>query len=387
MADALPRRVLPVLGDPALFDGRWPDAPYHLVGSATGLRRLLDWPAVDAILNDQVLRVPAFRMAKDNELLPITSLTRPDRATTQAVKGIADPVRVAAELGRGATLVLQGLHQCWPPLRAVTRRLAGEVGHPVFVNAYLTPRSERGFGAHHDPYHAWLVQAEGAKSWRLWAPDRDPAVDRPDLDVVLAEGDVLWIPRGWWHTGGSGDRPSLHLTITVRATKATDVLHAVVDDLACRAELVRELPPNALLDADSATSTVSDVVAEVVRLIAELEPAALADRITAARLAQFDPLPARPVAAVLHDDGDPVFHTHPEGVLHSATDKSSAQLRTADSVVTMALDQLPACRELVSGDAEFRLDEVGGAVTEELLDQLVDARLVCAGPCRRAEVP
>jgi hypothetical protein len=74
-------------------------------------------------------------------------------------------------------------------------------------------------------------------------------------------------------------------------------------------------------------------------------------------------------------------------VLHSAADKSSARLRTADSVVTMAPDQLPACRELLSGDAEFRLEEVGGAVTGELLDQLVDARLVCAGPCRRAEGP
>ncbi|WP_158558509.1 MULTISPECIES: JmjC domain-containing protein [unclassified Streptomyces] len=223
--------VLDALGDPAWFTDDWPATPYHRVGSASELRTTMTWSALDTILNDQGLQAPAFRMARNHQLVPAERVPRPERHTSQAVQGLADPVRIGAELADGATLVLQGLQRFWPPLADTCRRLAADIGHPVFVNAYLTPRAEQGFGAHHDPYHAWLTQVSGSKSWRLWAPDHDPAKDPADLEVVLAEGDVLWIPRGWWHSGSSGSEPSLHLTFTVWATKLDAVLRALLAEV------------------------------------------------------------------------------------------------------------------------------------------------------------
>lgn len=380
-----PRQVLPALGDPFLFDDRWPDTPYHSVHSAVGLQATLTWSAIDTLLNDQAIRVPAFRMAQDNKLLPVQSITRWDRARTQPGRELADPVRIMTEMGNGATLVLQGLHRRWPPLRDVTRQLAAEIGHAVSVNAYLTPRSARGFGAHHDPHHAWFAQIEGAKTWQLWAPDSDPTADRPDQQVVLAEGDVLWIPRGWWHAGSSGDRPSLHLTFTVLATKLDDVFRAMVDELAQRTELSRELPPNALRDEHRTSMTVADAAAEITRLIAEMNADALAGRVIDTRLDQFDPLPAQPVTAVLNGDHDGHFHTHPEGILHSATDESCLRLRTTDTVLTVAPEQVVACQALLGRTDTFRLDEIGEPLNggdQNLLGRLIDARLVCAAACR-----
>lgn len=386
--DSVPQsRVLSSFGDPGLFDGSWPHQPYHGVRVAKDLRTTLDWRSVDAILADQGIRLPAFRMAKDNKLVPVQSITRPDTATSQGIRGLADPVGILAELGRGATLVLQGLHRFWPPLRGVTRRLAAEVGHAVFANAYLTPRCAQGFGPHHDPYHAWLVQTEGAKAWRLWAPDRDPATDQPDQAILLTEGDVLWIPRGWWHSGTSGDEPSLHLTFTVWATTLADVLRVLVADLSQRTELARELPPNALREQPSGTASIADAAAEIARLIAGTTPATLTDHVIDARLDRFDPLPARPVAAILAGDHDPRYHTHPDGVLYSAAEGSFTRLRTTDAVVLVPTDLLPACQELLNRPGTFGIDELDGPFTgrgREVLDQLIDARLVCAAACQDA---
>ena len=378
------RNLLPAFGDPMLFAECWPDVPYHSPQSAVSLRSTLTWSAIDTILNDTALQVPAFRVARDNKLVPLESVTRPDRSTSLGITGLADAVGVVTELGRGATLVLQGLHRFWPPLGTVARRLAAEIGHAVFVNAYLTPRSAQGFGAHTDPYHAWLVQVEGDKTWQLWAPGRDPDTDRPDHEVVLAAGDTLWIPRGWWHAGRTGELPSLHLTFTVWASQLEDVLAAMVAELARRPEFTRELPPNAFLDNERASQTLADSAAQITKLSTEISLRALRDRVLEAHLDRFDPLPAPSVGVILDVCRDVPYHTHPESILHSSADESGVQIMTADATLTVDTDQFLACAELLQRTDTFRLDDIGelpGSCGDSWLSQLIEARLVCSAAC------
>jgi len=383
-----PRPLLPLFGDPSLFDKDWPDWPYHSVGSAMQLRTVLTWGAIDTILNGHSPQVPAFRMAHDNKLVPVQSITRSERATSQAVKGLADPVRVVTELSGGATLVLQGLQRLWPPLGDLCRRLAAEIGHPVFVNAYLTPHTEQGFGAHRDPYHAWLVQIEGSKTWRLWAPASDPSTEQPDREITLVAGDVLWIPRGWWHSGHSGKEPSLHLTFTVWATKTDDVLRAMLDELMHRNDFSQELPPNHLRDHEHAAMTVTAVLGEITTMMMELTSGAVQERLVDGQRERSVPLPARPIEAVLHDDRQLELHTHPEGVLHIGSDQSGVRLLTADTVLTVPAELVAPCQELLNRTGTFTLNEIEQSWprgSRELLDQLQEARLICGAACRPGE--
>jgi len=148
--------------------------------------------------------------------------------------------------------------------------------------------------------------------------------------------------------GGSGDQPSLHLTFTVLATTLGDIFRAMMDSVAARTELARELPPNALRDEWRTAQTVADAVGELARLTGEVDVAALAAQVIDARLDQFDPLPAQPVRAVLTNEYDRDFHAHPEGVLHSRRAGSGFQLRTTYTVVNVATDQMQACKALLS---------------------------------------
>ncbi|RVX38376.1 cupin superfamily protein [Nonomuraea polychroma] len=370
-------RILPALGDPALFSSQWPTTPYRSVGSAKSLEALLTWDNIDRIINDRTIQAPAFRMVQDNQLISQDFLCRPEEATSLGLTGLMDPARMVSALAGGATLVLQGLNRFWPPLGDLCRRLSSEIGHPVFANAYLTPSAARGFGAHRDPYHAWLAQAEGSKNWRLWAPDADHATDQPTLEVTLEKGDVLWIPRGWWHSGASIDTPSLHLTLTVWATKTEDVLRVILASLSDSAAMKRELPPNALAGDESAIAEVATAVTEIFQLMSALDISELAGRLIGARRQRFAPLPVPPVAEVLGERQSRSFHVHPEGILHWTADPEGAIIGTADALVMVPPEYVAPCERLLAGaGATIRRDELA-EFDQGLLENLIQARLLC----------
>ena len=170
-------------------------------------------------------------MAKDGTTLP----TREFTSGGGVGAGIADQVddsKLAALFADGSTLVLQALHRTWPPLIDFTQQLASELGHPVQVNAYVTPPQSRGFDDHYDVHDVFVLQISGRKRWRIHepvhpAPLRDqPWTDRreavaeaagtpPVIDAVLEPGDCLYLPRGFLHAATALGDVSTHLTFGV----------------------------------------------------------------------------------------------------------------------------------------------------------------------------
>jgi lysine-specific demethylase/histidyl-hydroxylase NO66 len=111
---------------------------------------------------------------------------------------------------------------------------------PVGANAYYTPRGSQGFAPHYDDIDACVCQTHGRKRWRLYPPrshaEASPRFSspnfRPDdlpecaLEVVLEQGDFLFLPRGVIHEAFSlpGD-DSLHVTLsTSQHTTWADLL-------------------------------------------------------------------------------------------------------------------------------------------------------------------
>ena len=86
---------------------------------------------------------------------------------------VADQVldeRIVGLVADGATLVLQGLHRVWPPLVDFAVRLRTDVGHPVQVNAYLTPAGNSGLATHYDTHDVFVLQVAGRKRWLVHPP-------------------------------------------------------------------------------------------------------------------------------------------------------------------------------------------------------------------------
>ena len=91
--------------------------------------------------------------------------------------------QVLALFADGHTIVLQGLHRLWPPLIDFAGALTSDLGHPVQINAYITPSSSQGFSAHYDVHDVFVLQVAGEKRWRIHAPVvSDPRRDEPWTD-------------------------------------------------------------------------------------------------------------------------------------------------------------------------------------------------------------
>ena len=240
----------------------WGVQPLHSPASSlpTGFCDLFSAAAADELLTERALRTPFIRMAKEGAVLP------PERFTASGGFGAqvpdqVDSALVLREFADGATIVLQGLHRSWPALRAFTRRLVAELGHPAQVNAYITPDSSRGFDPHYDVHDVFVLQVSGEKHWAVHRPVREhPRADEmwpgqraaveararedPVIDMTMRPGDALYLPSGWLHSAVACQGTSIHLTIGVAALTGADVVRELVAEISRKPELRAPLPLN-----------------------------------------------------------------------------------------------------------------------------------------------
>jgi len=227
---------------------------------------LLSVRDVERLLTETAIRTPAFRLVRAGETVAgyTTDLSwRPSPFT-----GVADVRRVLEEFERGATIVLQGLHHNWLPLARYCRHLESFLGHPVQANAYFTPAGSQGLPVHHDTHEVISLQVAGTKRWLVYDPVLELPLKNqryrsalgepgePVLDLTLAAGDTLYLPRGWLHQALTSEDDSLHITVGVNVRRWVDEAHAALEDaeseLPFRQTIDAEEPPGLPeLDADA----------------------------------------------------------------------------------------------------------------------------------------
>ena len=262
-ADAVLRRLIGV--DPGTFaQDYW--GRQALLSKAADLPQsfgdLLSAAAVDELVSQRGLRTPFLRVAQNGSTLS-------DRAFTAGGgvgAGVADQVsdtRLVELFAGGATLVLQALHRVWPAVIELCGRLAGELGHPVQANAYVTPPQNQGFNDHYDVHDVFVLQIEGRKRWQIHPPvlaaplrdqpwnERRRAVERraaeePLLEAVLEAGDCLYLPRGFLHSAKALGGVSTHLTLGVhvwtRYRLAEELVSQALSRVADSAQIRGSLP-------------------------------------------------------------------------------------------------------------------------------------------------
>ena len=220
-------------------------ADLEAAGRIPGYTDLLSPDGVDELLSRRGLRAPFLRIAHEGTVLPSRQFTGSGGAGAEIADQVLDE-KVLDRYAEGATLVLQGLHRLWPPLIEFAGELSAELVAPVGVNAYATPPASRGFATHYDTHDVFVLQVAGRKRWRVHAPVLHDPLEQQDsgrhldevgtssaapaaLDVVLAPGDSLYLPRGWLHSAAALGEQSLHLTLGVRAMNRYSLVGALLD--------------------------------------------------------------------------------------------------------------------------------------------------------------
>ena len=304
--------------DPAKFaEAYWGRQPLltradELAGP-DGFTDLLSPDAVDELLSERGLRTPFLRVADKGTVLPASSYTGGGGAGAEIGDQVIDD-KVMRLYADGATLVLQGLHRIWPPLIDYARRLGEELRQPLQVNAYLTPAGNKGFATHYDTHDVFVLQVDGTKRWRIHEPvlpqplERQAWGGRADevgavadgpatLDVVLAPGDALYLPRGWLHSAQAQGERSLHLTFGVRALTRYAVVEELLQ-LAAEDQRLRATLPYAMdvADPQAVAPELTATVSALREWLLTADPATIAARLRDRAWPAKRPAQVRPLA-------------------------------------------------------------------------------------------
>lgn len=152
----------------------------------------------------------------------------------------ASPAKVKALLGMGASLVANRIHAVCPPVHAVARAIEQQFTARVGANVYCSFKNVQAFNTHFDLHDVFAIQTEGEKTWRVYEARADnptqPVAPGDEgekylqatrgkvlFEALMQPGDVIYLPRGWYHDALATSNASLHVSFNVSPVKGLGI--------------------------------------------------------------------------------------------------------------------------------------------------------------------
>ncbi len=223
---------------------------------------LFGWTDLNHLLKYHHPGPPEMRLVKNGERINVERvLTRRPGDRRGAHYAEIASQRLHRALREGATLVLSFVSDRHPGLDVLARAMERRLHARININLYAAWRSDHGFNRHWDDHDVFILQIDGRKQWEVY-PDTAPhplnELDRlgrkpkePVWTGDLTPGDVLYIPRGWWHVAHPADEPCLHLTVGVAKETGLDFMRWLGSRLVDLEAFRREIP---LVGGDAAVA-------------------------------------------------------------------------------------------------------------------------------------
>ncbi|QIK04719.1 cupin [Streptomyces sp. ID38640] len=334
----------------------------YVPGAVTDPGALVSFDTLNGLIATHRLEVPRLRLSAGGEMVPQHRYAVPVTTRRHTIWQRTHPAELHQRLAEGASLVIDSIDELHEPVAGLAQHLESWLRTHVQVNAYASWSAREGFGTHWDDHDVIVVQVEGSKHWRIFGPTRiapmhhdtsqpEPPPEQPIADLVLEPGDVLYLPRGWWHAvaADQGVR-SLHLTCGLTPHTGADLLGWLSEMLRATEQVRADLPLHAGSDAQHAY-----IRSLREHLVAALEEPGLLERFATARDAE-DLGRLRP--ALPHLDGVPadpdlcVRLTTGRARLTSAADGEGAvvvRFTAAGQEVDFAPSVEPLLRRLLGG--------------------------------------
>ncbi|MGW0789793.1 cupin domain-containing protein [Streptomyces sp. NPDC002911] len=365
----------------------------HFPGDSARFGGLLGWDDLNALFTHHRLEPPRLRLSVGGEELPQHAYTVPVTTRRNTVWHRLKPAELHRHLAEGATLVLDAIDELHPGVGRLAQELERHLRTGVQVNAYASWTPEEGFGVHWDDHDVLVLQLDGAKRWRIYGPTRpaplhrdtdvpEPPQNDPVVELVLHTGDMLYLPRGWWHAVAASEGVrSLHLTCGMQTTTGADLFQWLSEDLR-RESTVRSDLPRFGTEGEKA-----DFVRSLSELVMkEFEDGTLLDRFLTMRDATDR---ARLVPSLPHVEGVP---PDPAVVVHLVTARARLRNDTDGHVVLTAggvnwtfSAQVAPLLSLLADGGRHRLDELAHVTglrigqVARLVDVLVDGEVAAVG--------
>lgn len=272
----------------------------------------LTWSAFNALLDQSSLwTAGSLRLMRNHTPVPPEEYCRPVKTPDGTVmRPSAGMVEVF--LSAGASAVANDVLHLHPPLTRIGQALGETYAALVGANVYCSFQGVRAFGTHFDNHDVFVIQTEGEKVWTLYENRALNPVDPPEdtaetrrwfeqtrgrvlQEIVMRPGDVLYLPRGWYHDALATEGASLHVTFSVTPLYGR-ILLSLLDNAAMQNPAFRAWLPPAHQDEGRALqqrlAELGEMLAAIVATPEFRDEVAMAQRRLIARPAGFS-LPTR----------------------------------------------------------------------------------------------
>lgn len=383
------------------YSRQWPRPRPMLMRSPPGANRFgsfLDWQSLDGIVSAAAtaddVRLLWHRQGIPGELFAAQS------RSGGSLAGL-DDARLLSLLRQGATLVVDRAHRWHRPVSVLAR--AAEAATPgtwqfALCAAWLPIPA---FGVGWDDHDIFAVQIRGRSRWRLFGPTRhspltvDIAHSRkappsPVWSGIVNPGDVLYVPRGWWHDGGVADDEAasgnLRLQCCCEAVTGRTLLRWLGDRLAACEPFRRDIP---LMAGDVA---LAEYLSQIKRLLNATLRESSPGRLRTDLLSGKKERGAMGLGESLAPWSGPAWNDHRvalRGFDHATLDAHADEVRLVANGRTHTLDPrclgllrpLLASREVaVHALKAVDPDEFPAEFVDDFLKVLIEAGIVVAKP-------
>jgi hypothetical protein len=226
----------------------WTKSHLVLNGAKGRFTSLLPWDELNDILEWHQPSPSTIKLFKDGQAIDPRLYIDGEGGGARLNAGC-----LIASLSQGASLVMDDMQELAPRVRALAGAFQDVFEAPVMVNLYAGWGRQKAFALHWDAQEVFILQLSGRKHWKIFAPTRfQPLRDDPDQppeptglpewEGILEDGDMLYMPRGWWHVATPLDEPSLHLNFALELPNGADFLRWWLPRLLRHADLRQNLP-------------------------------------------------------------------------------------------------------------------------------------------------
>ena len=368
--------------------------PMHIPGPSGRFASLLSWGALNEILlcHRQVDHL-SLRIALNADIVPPAAYTHrsEERLEEQCLQ--LDVVKLNHLLREGASIVLNKVQELHAPVSALCRTMEWSLHTSVEACAFAGWHGVQGLPVHWDSEDVFVAQVEGTKHWTLREPafkhplamhrDRLQPPESVYWEGDLQPGDLLYMPRGWWHCAVPNDQPSLHVSFAIRPPTGLDLIMGVLRRLP-ESELVRTAVPRFASEEAQAQylSGIRSSIATLMDQVTVKDYLRVIDSVAKTRGALSLPWAAMPGQSLpdhfwLHwmpPRPAPLVESDREVIL----DVMGSQFRFANIAAPVIRD-LMSCRRVTVGDLCARHAH---ADVQEFLTDLIAANLVAVSANR-----
>ena len=234
--------------------------PLHVPGGAGKFSQVLSWRQINRLLDmTHIWSEQSLKVVLDGTPVPAAQYST--RATSRDQQPVLQPdaTLLGEWIRRGASLVMNDADSLTPGLASVSNALEEAGLGKSQANVYVSWQAHKAFASHYDTHDVWAVQVEGEKTWYIWEGRAEWPISHPAFrgqgqehhdrakgtlraTIRLKPGDLLYLPRGWYHDAMTEAEASVHVAYGVHAPLGMDFLNILVERVLHEPEFRKPLP-------------------------------------------------------------------------------------------------------------------------------------------------